>query len=274
MFPLSVVDFSDHHAISFDFCCNVSSVPKCNPGYLYDFCNADYESISSFLLESDFSVVFGSSNVEYIWFLIKSLICKAMSLYVPRILVKRRQNVLPSTLHLDDVFAVSDSEKASLFNTYFHSVFTRSSFQLPLFSEFEMPSSSLSDICISELDVFRVLRFLDVTKAKGCDGISPKLLKTCALSLYQPLRHLFSLSLSQKYLPLEWRTHLIKPIIKSGDNSSIINYRPISLLSVVSKVLEKLVYNSIVDFVSDSMSVSQFGFLRGRSTLQQMLVLF
>ena len=202
VFPLSVVDFSDHHAISFDFCCNVSSVPKCNPGYVYDFCNADYESISSFLLESDFSVVFGSSNVEYIWFLIKSLICKAMSLYVPRILVKRRQDpkwfnsnirhhqkclrmlrrrfivqptlqrenkirhmenllqsklvqaksdyeselieshhisnssaifsyirsisVLPSTLHLDDVFAVSDSEKESLFNTYFHSVFTSS----------------------------------------------------------------------------------------------------------------------------------------------------
>ena len=132
-----------------------------------------------------------------------------------------RKHVLPSTLHLDDVFAVSDSEKASLFNTYFHSVFTRSSFQLPPFSEFEMPSSSLSDICISELDVFRVLRSLDVTKAKGCDGISPKLLKTCALSLYQPLHHLFSLSLSQKYLPLEWRTHLIKPIIKSGDKSSI-----------------------------------------------------
>ena len=137
-----------------------------------------------------------------------------------------------------------------------------------------MPSTTLSDICISELDVFRVLRSLDITKAKGCDGISPKLLKICALSLYQPLHHLFSLSLSQKYLPLEWRTHLIKPIFKSGDKSSIRNYRPISLLSVVSKVLEKLIFNNIVDFVSDSISVSQFGFLRGRSTLQQMLVFF
>ena len=139
------------------------------------------------------------------------------------------QNVLPSTLHLDDIFAVSDSEKASLFNKYFHSVVTRSSFQLPPFYEMDMPSTTLSDICISELDVFRVLRSLDITKAKGCDGISPKLLKICALSLYQPLHHLFSLSLSQKYLPLEWRTHLIKPIFKSGDKSSIRNYRPISL---------------------------------------------
>ena len=40
-------------------------------------------------------------------------------------------------------------------------------------------------------------------------GISPKLLKQCALSLYQPLHYLFSLSLSQSYLPLEWRTHLL-----------------------------------------------------------------
>ena len=52
------------------------------------------------------------------------------------------------------------------------------------------------------------------------------------------------------------------------------NYWPISLLSVVSKVLESLVYNGIVDFVTNSISVHQFGFLRGRSTLQQLLIFF
>ena len=72
----------------------------------------------------------------------------------------------------------------------------------------------------------------------------------------------FSLSLSQKYLPLDWRTHLIKPILKSGDKSSVRNYTPISLLSVVSKVLEKLVYNSIMDFVTNSMSVSSLDFYK------------
>ena len=79
-------------------------------------------------------------------------------------------NVLPSTLHLDNTFAASDLDKASLFNKYFHSVFTRSSFQLPPIGELETPPSSLSDISISELDVFRALRSLDVSKAKGCDG--------------------------------------------------------------------------------------------------------
>ena len=104
----------------------------------------------------------------------------------------------------------------------------------------------------------------------GCDGISPKLLNVCALPLYQPLHHLFSLTLSQCYFPMEWRTHL-RPIFKSGDKTSVRNYRPISQLPVVSKVL---IYNGIVDFVTFSIKVHQFGFLCGRSTLQQLLVSF
>ena len=351
--PLSVVNFSDHHVISFDFYCHASSLPDSTPGFVFDFCKADYGNILSFLLESDFSAVFGSSDIEFVWSFIKSFIYEAMLLYIPRMLVKRRQgpkwfnsdvrhqqkclrtlkrkfnihptqerknkilkmerllqsklvqaksdyetklieshnssnssaiysyirsisnqSVIPPTLHLDNIVAVSDSDKASLFNGYFHSVFTRSSFQLPPSRELETPPSILSDIAISELDVFRALRSLDVTKAKGCDGISPKLLRHCALALYQPLYHLFSLSLSQHFLPADWRTHLIKPVFKSGDKTFIRNYRPISLLPVVSKVLEKLVFSNIVDFVTSSLSLFQFGFLRGRSTLQQLLIFF
>ncbi len=94
----------------------------------------------------------------------------------------------------------------------------------------------------------------------------------CALALYKPLHHLFSLSVSQCYVPLEWRTHLITPIHKSGDKSFVNNYRPISLLCVVSKVLERLVYNHLLAFVSGYLSSAQFGFRQKHSTLQQMLV--
>ena len=82
-------------------------------------------------------------------------------------------------------------------------------------------------------------------------------------------------SVFAEFIPkISSRTHLIKPIFKTGDRCSVRNYRPISLLSVVSKVLEKLVYNNIVNFLTNSISVSQFGFLRGRSSLQQLLVFF
>ena len=108
----------------------------------------------------------------------------------------------------------------------------------------------------------------------GCDGISPRLLKHCALPLCQPLLHLFTLSLSQHYVPLEWRIHLIKPIWKSGNKNLVENYRPISLLCITSKVLEKIVYNHLIHFVIKSMFTCQFGFLRSRSSLQQLLILF
>ena len=73
------------------------------------------------------------------------------------------------------------------------------------------------------------------------------------------------------YLPFEWPTHLIKPIFKSGDKTFVTNYRPISLLSVASKVLEN---NCIVEYIMNSISNNQFGYLRGRSTLQQLLIFF
>ena len=181
------------------------------------------------------------------------------------------QNSLPAVMTLDNQFAVSDEEKASLFNHYFYSVFTTSSFPLPPISELTKPSSFIDAVIFNELDA---LRSLDGSKAMGCDDISPVVLKHCAIALYQPLYHLFPLSISQYYLPLEWRTHLIKPIHKSGDKPSVRNYRPISLSCIVSKVLEKVVYDNIVEYVIQSTSVYQFGFLRGRSTLQQLLLFF
>ena len=81
-------------------------------------------------------------------------------------------------------------------------------------------------------------------------------------SYWQRFYHLFSFSVSQSYFPFEWRTHLVKIVM---------NYRPISLLSVASKVLEKPIHNCIV---VNSISNNQLGFLHGRSTLQQLLFFF
>ena len=183
-----------------------------------------------------------------------------------------KQNTIPPVINLDESCAISDQDKASLFNQYFHSVFTRSLFHLPPVSELAKPQTSIREIQFSELDVYDALSSLDVSKAAGCNGISPKLLKHCALPLYQPLYHLFSLSLYQHYVPHEWCKHLIKSIFKSGNKNDAKNYRPISLLCIVSKVLEKIIYNGVIDFVRSSVSTVQFGFLKGRSTLQQLLI--
>ena len=77
---------------------------------------------------------------------------------------------------------------------------------------------------ISQLDVLNALESLDVSKAMGIDGIpiigpSQLLKKNCALPLYIPIHHLFSVSLTKHVIPHEWKwkCHSITPIRKPGD---------------------------------------------------------
>ena len=72
-------------------------------------------------------------------------------------------------------------------------------------------------------------------------------------------------------VPTEWKLHAITPVFKSGDKSNIKKYHPISLLSNISKALERLVYNKVLDYYSSSISHYQFGFCKNKSSLQQLL---
>ena len=146
-------------------------------------------------------------------------------------------------------------DKASLFNDYFYSVFTQSSYTIPPVSDILTPTITCSDIDITEEEVFHALISLDPSKSAGYDQISPKLLKHCAPALYSVLHHLFRLCLDQSYIPSDWRMHLITPILKSGDKSQVTNHRPISLLCITSKILERLVYNHLMEIPSHLLSL-------------------
>ena len=91
--------------------------------------------------------------------------------------------------------------------------------------------------------MYNALINLDPSKATGYDGIGPRILKTCADCLSKPLLHLFVKSLEHCIIPADWLIHIIVPIFKSGEKNLITNYRPISLLSNISKILERIVYD-------------------------------
>ena len=136
------------------------------------------------------------------------------------------------------------------------------------------PSSQLSSIDITTDDVYDQLSTLVTSKAYGCDSISPHLLKLCAGSIVDPVSALFNMSLASSVLPQEWKVHQITPIFKSGDPHCVENYRPISLLCILSKVLESIMYSKIIDFVQDTLCQHQFGFLRNHSSVSQLLITF
>ena len=154
------------------------------------------------------------------------------------------------------------------------STFSSSSYVLPPVRCLPTPTSQLNHIDITPTDVYNALSSLDPTKAVGCDNIHRYILKHCATTLYTPVTNLFQASILNQLLPTEWKVHKIRPIFKKESPLHVENYRPISLLCILSKVLEKIIYVKIIPFIRPRLSKNQFGFLRNRSCLTQLLVSF
>ena len=137
-----------------------------------------------------------------------------------------------------------------------------------------LPVNHLDSIYFTEQEVIDALNNLKPNKARGIDNIAPVILKNCAFALALPIHHLFTISLHSRNLPCEWKIHKIIPVFKSGDKTSVANYRPISLLCVISKALERLVYDKVIDTIAPSITPHQFGFQSNASTQQQLLIYF
>ncbi len=124
-------------------------------------------------------------------------------------------------------------------------------------------------------NVERLLSEVEVGKATGPDNVSPRVLKNCAKELSGPLTTVFQTCLRENKWPSTWKEARVVPVHKKSLRSEPSNYRPISLLSVVGKVLERLVAGVICQHLSENnlLSDRQFGFRPGRSTSDLLLLL-
>ena len=106
----------------------------------------------------------------------------------------------------------------------------------------------------------------------GPDGIHPKVLRECCDNVAYPIWLIFQKSLKSGVVPSSWREANITPIFKSGSKSDSLNYRPISLTSVVCKLLEKLITNKITNHLETNnlLTTHQHGFRSKRSCLTQL----
>lgn len=162
---------------------------------------------------------------------------------------------------------------SNLFADYFGSVYDPS---LPLNTAVVDDGASvggvgLSSLLLRESDVLCALRSIDDSKGAGPDGLPPLLLKRCAEALTVPLLIIFNKSLTTGVFPAAWKTAYIIPIFKSGDKTSVRNYRPISILSQFGKIFEKLVYNVLFFNLKNQITIHQHGFFVGRSVETNLL---
>ena len=161
-------------------------------------------------------------------------------------------------------------------NEYFSSVFTRedtSALPVPE-TKFEgRESDYLGQLIVTPKMVAKKIRDMKENKSPGVDGIPPKLLLEIVKQISIPLATVFNLSIEEGVVPLEWKEANIIPLFKNGSRSKSENYRPVSLTSVVCKLLERLIKDHLVDFLvkNNLINPSQHGFLKARSCLTNIL---
>ena len=157
-----------------------------------------------------------------------------------------------------------------MFNNFFASCFSPPPSALLSSSPLLCQSSSaiLSSFECDDSDVLEAIAHLKRHTSTGHDEISAVMLKGCSVSISSRLACIFNTSFSTSQVPSDWKISRITPIFKAGDPCSVCNYRPISLLSLLGKLQERILHSTVMNFLSvnNAISPSQFGFRPGSST--------
>ena len=119
----------------------------------------------------------------------------------------------------------------------------------------------------------KIISNMKNVKSCGLDEIDSSVIKLARADLVPALTHIVNLSISQRCFPVEWKTAKIVPLHKKNDVMEPKNYRPVALLSIMSKILERAIFQQIVDYMEHNklFHPSRHGFRAGRSTTTALL---
>ena len=181
-------------------------------------------------------------------------------------------------LDRDDEIVSGHKAKADMFNTYFRSINSIPGADDPLPDDDTQPPDApgLCSLTATEESVLKVLLNLKTGSATGYDGVSNLALKGTARAIIPYMIRLFNCCLTKGRMPPAWKRANVTPIYKKGEGTVVSNYRPISLLSNTSKVLECLVSDQLRDYLeTNSLLTNQpYGLRKGSSTVDQLLDLY
>ena len=193
----------------------------------------------------------------------------------------------------------NDIEIANIFNEYYTNIVEHTSGNRPKNKADDLPTGSSFDIILDNItktyedhpsikaihnrksdsqhtpfkfkpvkikNVFNLLKSLDAKKAVGIDGIPPLILKISAKILAEPLTRIINICISDNVFPTLAKLASILPFFKKGDRSNKKNYRPVSVLSSLSKIFGKILQNQLIDFSNSFLSKYITSYRKGHST--------
>ena len=188
--------------------------------------------------------------------------------------LKKGKSPIPPLLYSPKMLS-SRSDKAKSFSKSYsnNSNLEDSGISLPVFSS--RINLKLHNISVTSRTINKVVTNLDSSNASGTDYIPVVVLENCESQLSYILTELFNMCLKEFCFPDCWKVSSVVPVFRNvGERSTPKNYRPVSLLSVVSKVSEKFVNNKIVDHLKKCGLFSDFryGFRLSQSLADQLTV--
>ena len=208
------------------------------------------------------------NNLTKSWKIIKTVINKrSMSKITTKFLINNKET--------DNKQDISDS-----FNDFYVNLGSTLAYKLPHTNV--DPISFMKNVTstpiklepVSEKEIEQIMKNMKKSGA-GWDDISPKIIKLTYTYFMKPLVHICNLSLEYRVFPKELKIARVIPLYKGGDNSLLVNYRPVSVLPVFSKVLEKIMYERVIEYVNLNALLYklQFGFRALHSTSIALMIL-
>ena len=174
---------------------------------------------------------------------------------------KRNTGTSIFSLKVNDKIIENSSEIATEFNRFFVSVASKikepivsSNFDtLKIFCKDKLSeNTSFSIPSIAHEKVEKYLKNIDITKATGTDNIGPRLLKLAAPYISDSLTYICNQSIINSTFPEKWKEGKVSPLHKSGPKEDTNNYRPISVLPVLSKLLEKHIHDTLMFYLTSN----------------------
>lgn len=127
------------------------------------------------------------------------------------------------------------------------------------------------DFSVNMETISTVISDINIFKTNSPDGIPGIFYKNTTDFIKVPLHILFNLSIKDMVHPDKWKISFVTPIFKSGDNTNVENYRPISILPSVSKIFDKIIYLHIREKTTHLLNSCQHGFCMGKSNLLEFM---